>query len=155
MNFDQSFAKLIGHEGGYVNNPADPGGETKYGISKRSYPHLAIASLTKYDASVIYHRDFWNAAHCDSLPDEVRFDVFDGAVNSGVSQSAKWLQGAVGAVQDGSIGPKTIAAARAIPGATVAARFNGQRLKFMTDLKTWDSFGKGWARRIAKNLMEA
>ena len=151
MNFDEAFTKLIGHEGGYVSNPLDKGGETKYGICKRSYPQLEISSLTEYDAKVIYKRDFWDKCRCADLPAEVRFDVFDGAVNSGVSQSIKWLQRAIGAADDCVVGPKTIALANT-QFAGITARYNGTRLKFMTDLPTWGSFGKGWARRIACNM---
>jgi lysozyme family protein len=87
------------------------------------------------------------------LPDAVRFDVFDAAVNSGVGQAIKWLQRAVGVADDGVIGQQTLNALAAANGDVVAKRFNGQRLMFMTNLSTWQTFGKGWARRIAHNLM--
>jgi lysozyme family protein len=83
----------------------------------------------------------------------VRFAVFDGAVNSGVGQAAKWLQRAVGVKDDGIIGQGTLAAVRAMDQYKLAAVFNGQRLKFMTELKVFDKYGKGWARRIAENLI--
>lgn len=153
MNFDDAFEALIGHEGGYVNHPADPGGETKYGITKRTYPHLNIAALTLEQAKVIYKRDFWNKAGCDALPGGLAFDVFDTAVNSGVSRAATFLQLALGVDADGKVGPVTRAAIVAEPNkAALQARFNGERLQFMTDLDTWSTFGKGWARRVAKNL---
>ena len=81
MNFDAAFKRLIGHEGGYVNHPSDPGGATNFGISKRSYPGEDIAGMTLERAKTIYKRDFWGPAACDALPDAVRFDVFDMAVN--------------------------------------------------------------------------
>lgn len=152
MTFDQAFEAVIGHEGGYVNNPKDPGGETKYGISKRAYPTLNIAALTLEQAKAIYHRDYWQAVGCDDVPEAVRFDLFDAAVNSGVKQAVEWLQQACGAVADGSLGPKTKAAASAMNGYDLRARFTGHRLQFMTDLATWRTFGKGWARRLAANL---
>lgn len=155
MNFDQAFEKLLGHEGGYSNLAADPGGETNWGISKRSYPHLNIATLTEYDAKQIYRRDFWDKCHAEQLHGAVRFDVFDGAVNSGVSQSAQWLQRAAGVIDDGVIGPVTIGACSRFAGSVISARYNGQRLAFMTRLKTWPVFGAGWARRIADNLKAA
>lgn len=154
MKFEEAFTKLLGHEGGYVNNPKDPGGETIWGISKRSYPTLHIPSLTQYDAMAIYKRDFWDKCKCDELPEDIRFDVFDGAVNSGNSQSIKWLQRAIGAIDDGVIGPKTIALAQ-IQIRSLQSRYNGQRLMFMTNLTTWPEFGAGWARRIAANLQTA
>lgn len=154
MNFDQAFDKLISHEGGYVNNPKDPGGETKFGISKQAYPDINIAELTLDDAKKIYLRDYWDLARCSDLPQQVAFQVFDTAVNSGISQSTRFLQRAVGVADDGIIGPLTIAAVYRLQPDQVAARFNGQRLAFMAQLSTWDTFGKGWARRVAQNLME-
>ena len=153
MNFDTAFEKLIGHEGGYVNNPKDPGGETNWGISKRSYPTLDIKALTLADAKAIYKRDYWDRAQCDRLSPDLAFDVFDTAVNSGIGQSIRFLQRAVGVADDGVIGPMTLAAIqRTNDDAAIQARFNGHRLDFMTKLTTWDVFGKGWARRIAENL---
>lgn len=153
MTFDQVFDKLINHEGGYVFNPHDPGGETKFGISKRSYPHLDIHSLTLADAKTIYRRDFWDRAQCDKLHPDLVFDLFDGAVNSGIGQAIRWLQRAVGVADDGVVGPLTLASInRENDTSAIRARYNGHRLDFMTRLSTWDVFGKGWARRIASNL---
>ena len=167
MNFDQAFERLIGHEGGFSDRREDRGNwtsghvgvgqlnGTKYGISAMTYPGEDIAGLTLARAKEIYRRDFWGPAGCDLVPDAAKFDLFDMAVNSGVSRSVKTLQEAVGATPDGSIGPVTMQAISNMPGPRLVARFNGRRLKFMTDLATWESFGKGWARRIAANLMEA
>ncbi len=153
MTFDQAFDKLINHEGGYIFNPHDPGGETKFGISKRSYPHLDIHSLTLADAKTIYRRDFWDRAQCDKLHPDLAFDLFDGAVNSGIGQAIRWLQRAVGVADDGVVGPLTLASInRENDTSAIRARYNGHRLDFMTRLSTWDVFGKGWARRIASNL---
>ncbi len=102
MNFDQAFERLIGHEGGYVNHPADPGGATKYGISRRSYPGEDIKGMTLARAKEIYARDYWGAAACDALPDGIKFDVFDMAVNSGVSAAIRLVQRAAG-VETGRI----------------------------------------------------
>lgn len=155
MNFNKAFERVVSHEGGYVNDSRDPGLETKYGISKRAYPDEDIAGLTLERAKQIYRRDYWDAVRADDMPDAVRFDLFDAAVNSGVRQAAKWLQRAAGAKDDGIIGPKTILAVRMADPHKLAARFNGHRLRFLTDLKTWQTFSKGWARRIADNLMGA
>lgn len=87
--FDAAFKALIDHEGGYVNHPKDPGGETKFGITKRSYPHLNIRDLTLDDARAIYRRDFWDRLQCDALPVAARFQVFDAAVNSGPGNAAR------------------------------------------------------------------
>ena len=150
--FDQCFDKLISHEGGYVNHPTDPGGETNYGISKRAYPSLDIKALTLADAKAIYKRDYWDRAQCDQLPSQLSYLVFDAAVNSGIGQSIRFLQRAVGVADDGSIGPITLSAAKRMDTESLCARFLGQRLEFMTRLTTFDVFGKGWARRIADQL---
>ena len=155
MDFDSAFHRLLGHEGGLVNDPRDPGGETKYGISRRSYPGEDIAGMTLERAKAIYLRDFWGPAGCDAVPDGIKFDLFDTAVNSGVRTAARLLQRAVRETEDGIIGPRTLQAAQSMPAPRLVARFNGARLEFMASLSTWPAFGRGWARRIAANLMEA
>jgi len=155
MDFNAAFERLIGHEGGYSFHPSDPGGETMFGVTARvarasgylgDMRHLPIET-----AKDIYRRLYWDAVKADQLPESVRFDVFDAAVNSGAGQAAKWLQRAAGVADDGAIGPVTLAAA-AGAGPTLAPRFNGYRLQFMADLATWPAFGRGWAKRIASNL---
>ena len=155
MNFDQSFEKLIGHEGGYVNNPADPGGETKFGVSRRAYPLENIRAMTLERAKVLYLHDYWGPAGCDAVPDAIKFDLFDMAVNSGPVAAIKNLQRAVGVAADGMLGPLTLQAVNAMPAPRVLARFNGHRLDLMADLKSWPVFGRGWAKRIAANLKGA
>jgi lysozyme family protein len=150
--FDQCFDKLISHEGGYVNDPRDPGGETKFGISKRAYPQVDIKNLTLDAAKDIYKRDYWDRAQCDKLPPQVAYLLFDAAVNSGIGQATRFLQRAVNLADDGVIGPMTLAAVGRLDAEVISARFLGQRLEFMTKLTTWDTFGKGWARRIADQL---
>jgi len=155
MNFDTAFTRLIDSEGGYTNNPADPGGETKFGISKRAYPHLDIANLTLEQAKAIYKTDYWNKALCPSFPDPLRFQLFDTAVNSGPRQAVVLLQRGLGVADDGVAGPKTFEAISKInnvPALTI--RFIAARLKFMTGLPGWEHFGRGWARRIADNMEE-
>ena len=159
MTFDQAFERLLGHEGGYSNHPSDPGGETMYGITKRvaveNGYHGAMANLPLNEAKRIAKVAYWDACHADAIPDGMRFDVFDAAYNSGVSQAIKWLQRSVGAKDDGDFGPKTAAAIAAIDPERLQARFNGWRLDFLNDLKTWPSFGRGWTQRIAENLKGA
>lgn len=156
MNFDDAFTRLLGHEGSYANHPDDPGGETMWGVTKRvavAFGYTApMRDMPRDTAKAIYRKQYWDAIQADQLPDSARFEVFDAAVNSGVSQAVKWLQRAVGTNADGVIGAVTIAAARSA-GPQLGAHYNGQRLQFMTDLPTWPTFGKGWARRIAANLM--
>ncbi len=153
--FEACFDRLIGHEGGYVNDRRDPGGETKYGISKRSYPTVDIAGLSLEHAKTIYKRDYWDRMGCDDLQAALRFHLFDAAVNSGPGNAARWLQKTVGVAQDGVIGPITLRATAQCEAASLVARYCGVRLEFMASLSTWQTFGRGWARRIASNLMEA
>ena len=159
MNFERAFEKLLGHEGGFVDHPKDPGGATRYGITQR------VARANGYEGDMrnfplseakrIARKDYWDAVRADDMPDAVRFDLFDAAYNSHPTQATKWLQRAAGADDDGIIGPKTLLAVRMADPHRLAARFNSHRLRFLTDLKTWPTFGRGWARRIADNLLGA
>lgn len=154
MNFDEAFERLIGHEGGYINHPKDLGGETKYGISRRSYPGEDIPGMTLERAKTIYLRDYWGPAGCDVMPAGARLQVFDTAVNSGVRVAIRMIQRAVGVVDDGILGSHTLQALQSMPASRFVARFNGQRLAHFADLATFPAFGRGWVRRIAENLME-
>jgi lysozyme family protein len=107
-NFESSFQKVIGSEGGYTNDPNDPGGETQFGISKRAYPDIDIKALTLSAAKEIYLRDYWNKLSCNLLPAPLDYFAFDSAVNQGASTAAKLLQSAVGATPDGLIGAQTL-----------------------------------------------
>lgn len=160
MNFDAAFLALIGHEGGYVSPESaivhdDPGGETNYGISKRSYPGEDIKGMTLERAKLLFHRDFWGPAGCDAVPDSVKFDLFDTAVNSGPKTAVKLLQRAVQETDDGILGPRTLQAAQSMQPQRLAAHFAAHRLLLMTDLKNWPANGRGWTRRVAKNLLRA
>jgi len=153
MDFDTAFERVIGHEGGYVNDPRDPGGETKFGISRRSYPNVDIANLTVDGAKAIYLRDFWLPLG-DAHP-AVKFQVFDFAVNSGIQTAIRKLQAAIGVADDGHWGAVSAARYAAMDTNDVLLRFLAYRLDFMASLKAWDTFGRGWARRIARDLMYA
>lgn len=167
MDFDTAFQRLIGHEGALSMDPKDrgnwTGGEegkgllkgTKYGISAAAYPGEDIAGLTLDRARELYRRDYWGPAGCDAAPPGIKFDLFDMCVNSGLSPAVRALQKAAGATVDGVLGPRTLAAVQAMPAAKLLARFNGARLLYMADAPTWPAHGRGWARRIAANLMEA
>lgn len=151
-NFSIIFDRIIGHEAGYVNNPADPGGETKWGISKRSYPHLNIASLTRDNAKEIYFNDFWKIIQGDSMPFAQSFQCMDFAINSGIGTALRYLQRAVGVADDGHIGPVTLAALGKMDVNDFILKYNAERLEFMTKLENWPNASRGWARRIAQNL---
>lgn len=148
--FDAAFTVLMGHEGGYVNDPRDPGGETKYGISKRAYPNVDIPSLTLEDAKTIYFRDYWVPAGCDLCPPALAVVVFDAAVNNGVDRAVRLLQEGLGVTADGIIGNQTRGAlTRLTDPSTALANTHGARIAFMAGLSTWPTYGKGWSRRLA------
>lgn len=132
-------------EGGYVNDPSDPGGETKFGISKSAYPNLDIANLTEGQAIQLYLDDYWNKSGCDSLPVGMDLWVFDGAINHGVGEAIKLLQGVVGVAQDGVIGPVTAAAAMKLvePEMYLVARF-----QHYMGLAGWAHDNAGWMKRL-------
>lgn len=150
--FDRAVSAVLAHEGGYVNDPKDPGGETKFGISKRAYPNVDIAGLTLPAALAIYRRDYWDRIRADELPPDVAWVAFDTAVNMGVSQAVRLLQRAAGVTTDGVIGPKTVLAAKA-PG--VAEKMARLRADIYRSLPTFSRFGRGWIRRVEENLAEA
>ena len=157
--FNPFFNRLIEHEGGYVNHPNDPGGETKYGVTKR------VARRYGYNGSMrnipidtarnIAKELYWDSAQCDHYHPAIAWQVMDMAFNHGVYTAAKILQRAVNARPDGIIGNKTIAAVESMDINDVLLRLNGYRLYFYTDIRTWPTFGRGWARRVAKNLIYA
>jgi lysozyme family protein len=155
MGFDEVFDRLIGHEGGYVNHKDDPGGETNWGISKRSYPAIDIAKLTRDEAKEIYRRDFWQRARMTEYDPAIAYQVFDIGVNSGIETAVRLLQRAVGVADDGHLGPVTLAKIAAMSRTDVISRLIAERLDFWTKLSTWPTFGKGWARRAANTLREA
>ena len=150
ITFDQAFDRLIGHEGGYMNDPRDTGGETNWGISKRSYPNVDIKNLTKEQAKIIYERDFWEPL--GSADSAIKYQVFDFAVNGGLSVAIRKLQSAIGVADDGHWGPISSAKLMQMDKNDVLLRYNAFRLKFYTSLSNWPTYGKGWTNRVAGNL---
>ena len=153
-------AWIVDVEGGYVNDPQDSGGETKYGISKRAYPDLDIANLSEEDAASIYKRDYWDRIKGDDLPASIACVVVDYAVNSGVSRASKALQGACGIANgDGIIGPHSLNAVWTTVKNTseeaVVDAVTQQRQEFIRALSIYDTFGKGWERRIDETRAKA
>lgn len=153
-------------EGGYVNHPKDPGGETKYGISKRSYPNVDIPNLTKELAINIYYSDFWTPLRCnDVLDDNIVTKLFDTAVNMGKRRAIRILQKALNdtprigedfLVTDGIIGPKTLAAVNRLTGYqfdTCLAHMRKRQAQHYKRLAQRNEklavFLKGWLRRAA------
>lgn len=147
-NFKQAVAAVLEHEGGYVDDPKDPGGETKYGISKRSYPQEDIKKLTKKRAREIYHSDYWQACSCDDLPAGVDMMTFDTAVNQGPSVARRLLQRACGVTVDGIIGPVTLDAIRGMPAPALLSEYAARRAVRYGSLDSFRRFGLGWMRRL-------
>lgn len=156
MTFDEAFNALMLHEGGYSDHSADPGGKTRYGITEAvARAEGFTGDLREYpisDAKRVYRKRYWEPLRLESVRPDLRFDLFDAAVNSGVSQAIKWAQRILFIRDDGVMGPDTLNALMSTNSAKFLQKFNGQRLMFMTTLPTWNAFGRGWARRIAENL---
>lgn len=153
---DVAFNKLIVCEGGYVDNPKDPGGETKYGVCKRSYPDLDIKNLTLEKAKEIYCKDYWDRCKCNLLPDCLAIIVADTAYNSGCNKAIKLLQKTLGIKEDGIIGNQTLCAANACNRKKTVDSYIENRLNFLQSLRTWSTFGRGWTNRCeeVKNFAE-
>ena len=153
MSFEQAVAMVLRHEGGYSNDPRDPGGETRFGISKRAYPDVDILRLTEDEAKAIYKRDYWDKLRPDELPQELAICVFDCAVNMGRDKAIRLLQRACGVAQDGVMGGNTLAAANRLVDPVV--RFSAERIIAYTGIRGFDTFGKGWLRRTVSVALEA
>lgn len=155
--FPAILAKVLVHEGGFVNHPKDPGGATMKGVTQAVYdawrgrqglPKQSVRHIADSELTAIYRRDYWDAVRGGDLPAGVNYAVFDFAVNSGINRAARFLQRIVGVAQDGHIGPATLAAVNAMPPVTLIDRICDDRLTFVRGLKTWPTFGRGWQRRI-------
>lgn len=159
-NYSAVMDVVLKHEGGFTANPRDPGnwtggkvgkGElrgTNMGIAAHAHPGEDIRGMTRARALEIYRAGYWAPIRGDDLPDGLDLVGMDGAVNSGVSRGAKWLQSAVGAAADGRVGPDTITRAHAAPVSAIA-RACDLRMGFLRALSHWDAFGRGWANRVA------
>lgn len=159
-NFTRCFAFTLGAEGGYTDNPADPGnwtggavghGElrgTKFGISAAAYPALEISTLSEADAQAIYQRDFYAPLCGDELALPVAMVAFDAAVNAGLRRSVCWLQQAAGLTADGVLGPKSLAAFKTADAFALAREALVRRIDFYSQTPGWGSFGLGWTRRV-------
>ena len=149
MTFDEAVAIVIAHEGGdaITDDPDDPGGLTKYGISQRAYPAVEIRTLTYARAAALYRRDYWDRLRCGDLPAGLDLAVFDGGVNQGVGFAAKALQRDAGARPDGVIGPLTLAAVRRRSPPDLLTDFMARRMKRYAGLPNAWKFMRGWSRR--------
>jgi lysozyme family protein len=167
IDFDRAFEIIIGHEGGFTDDPRDNGNwtggardkgslnGTKFGISAAAYPTLNIRALTLDDAKAIYRRDYWDRTLCNEMPGRMALVMFDAAINNGVSRAVRFLQTTIKVHADGIIGPITrgvlaAAIARDPDGTEAAIELHAQRIAFMGGLDTWKTFGLGWSRRLAR-----
>ena len=160
--FDKAFELVLQWEGGYVNDPNDPGGETKYGICKRSYPNLDIKNLTKEQAKEIYRRDFWDKIKGDDLPPKIAMFLLQCAVNTGVRPASKLLQRAVKTflkkepVIDGIIGPKTVASTKKVPEDKLLVELTVQQCRRYAHICANNpkmlKYLKGWLRRAIYSM---
>ena len=162
-NFDHCLKMLLKHEGGFVNHPKDPGGMTNLGVTKKVYEawlgrevnEQEMRDLTPDDVAPIYKKNYWDKVRGDDLPSGVDWCAFDWAVNSGAGRPAKAIQRAVGATQDGAIGPMTLrAVADKVPSEIIEQVYH-TRQRFYERLKTFETFGKGWTRRNKETLETA
>jgi lysozyme family protein len=157
-NFEQCLALVLKSEGGYVNNSKDPGGRTNLGVTQKVWEEwvghpvdeAAMRALGPADVAPLYKKNYWDKIKGDDLPAGVDYACFDLAVNSGVSRAAKTLQQAVGVSADGAIGPATLDAIEKADARHVATEVCDLRLKFLQSLPIFDTFGKGWTRRVSE-----
>jgi len=155
-SYDEALARLLVHEGGYTNHPADPGGPTNFGITladaraywKRDASAADVRAMPLAVAKDIYRARYWAALACNDLPAGVDYAVFDYGVNSGIGRAAKVLQRILDVPPDGRIVPRTIAAARSRDAAALVDVICDERLAFLQSLATWPVFGNGWGRRV-------
>ncbi|WP_455756498.1 glycoside hydrolase family 108 protein [Sulfurimonas sp.] len=162
--FDRAFEATIGHEGGYVDDPTDNGGETKFGISKRSFPEIDIKNLSLSTAKSIYLENYWNTkqANLGLLPDSIGIEVFDTSVNMGRHRALKMLQEALNLLNrnesrfddlkvDGWIGNATISAVEKTKESELLKVLNGLQftkyLEFVNNNEDQERFFAGWIKR--------
>jgi lysozyme family protein len=155
-NWDRCFDMVIKTEGGYVDNPHDPGGRTNLGVTQRAWEaflnrHVTEAemrALTPENVKGFYKDLYWDRIKGDQLPSGIDYAVYDFAVNSGPYRAAQYLQEIAGTVIDGMIGPNSVEAVRSCNAAEVADAICDMRLDFLKRLPAFETFGKGWTTRV-------
>jgi len=154
--WQDALAHVLKSEGGYVNHPSDPGGRTNLGVTQRVWEEWVkhdvdekqMRELTPEMVAPLYQEKYWQRVKGDELPAGIDYCVFDASVNSGVGRASKWLQEVCGTQPDGVIGPMTLRVAQAIVHTDLVNMYCDKRLAFLRELKTWETFGKGWERRV-------
>ena len=162
-NYDKCLEAILHHEGGYVNHPKDPGGETNLGVTKRVYEEWGgtkdMKELLVEDVAPIYKKNYWDKIKADSLPSGLDLCVFDFGVNAGPGRAAKYLQGQIGTMADGGIGPNTLAKLeeylKFTPVEQAIKTYQESRQDYYEQLSTFSSFGRGWSRRVQETTKMA
>lgn len=161
-NFKKCLPIILESEGGYVNHPQDPGGATNMGITFKTLKDYRasiglhsttvddVKGLAPHTVEAIYRKNYWDRVEGDNLPSGVDLVGFDGAVNSGVSRGAKWIQSAAGATADGKIGPKSLLAISLKDPEAIVKSACAKRMGFLKSLNTFSTFGRGWTARVIK-----
>lgn len=159
-NYEKCLETILHHEGGYVNHPSDPGGMTNMGVTKRVYDEFydtdadenTMMNLEFEDVAPIYRRNYWDRMKCDDMPTGLDLVVFDWGVNSGTGRAAKKLQELIGCIPDGGVGPQTLSfLERFVESEGIENTINAysqMRQEFYESLDTFETFGKGWTRRV-------
>jgi lysozyme family protein len=155
-NFDKALTMLLHHEGGYVNSKKDPAGRTNLGVTQRTYEdwvgrkvdEAEMKALTVDVVTPLYKRNYWHAIRADSLPAGIDYYVFDAAVMSGTRQAVKWLQRALGVFDSGVVDLTTLSKAMNKDSVELIKEMNRQRLSYLQKLPSWNTYGKGWAKRL-------
>ena len=162
-NYTKCLELILHHEGGYVNHPKDPGGETNLGVTKRVYEEWGgtkeMADLTVEDVAPIYEKNYWGRVKGDDLPSGLDLCVFDFAVNAGPGRAAKYLQQIIGTTVDGGIGPNTLKAVynyvEEVGVQGMIEEYQSGRQSYYEQLSTFETFGRGWTRRVEETTAEA
>ena len=162
-NYQNCLEIILHHEGGYVNHPEDPGGETNLGVTKRVYEEWGgtkdMKDLLVEDVAPIYEKNYWGRLKCDDIPSGLDLCVFDFGVNAGTGRSAKYLQRMIGTVADGGIGPNTLRALDeyvSLHGINeTIENYQANRQRYYEKLKTFETFGRGWTRRVNETTQSA
>ena len=155
-NWEKAFQAVLKHEGGFVNHPKDPGGMTNLGVTKKVWEEFVgrevdeaeMRALTPDVVKPLYKKNYWDKIKGDQLPSGVDYAAYDLAVNSGTGRAAKYLQRIAGVPDDGVIGPKSMEAILACDPVETVDAICDMRLDFLQRLPTWNTFGKGWGRRV-------
>lgn len=162
-NFSEALKAVLKHEGGFVNHPKDPGGMTNLGVTKKVWEEWVgktvneaeMRSLTPEKVSPMYRKKYWDAVKGDELPAGLDYLMFDFAINAGPGRAIRTMQKAIGVTPDGAIGPKTMAALKAVNPNELIKKFSAEKEAFYRALPTFSTFGKGWLRRVAESESHA